>query len=205
MNTDRYSARTLRHTGTVLTVLALLGVIWLGTWSWQVNAAQDRGIDARAKRLAAVELGGKNLSSALDKQRAQFLACADAKPGTPGCNFPVAPPAKEVAPQIVTGPIGPQGYQGAQGAQGAKGDTGLTGVNGLTGAAGTNGTGTNGTDGTDGTDGAPGAPGAAGQSAYPFTFSFTTTAGATWTCTLPAADTPGTCTEVPAPTPTAGG
>ena len=203
MSTDRYSARTLRHTGTILTVLALLGVIWLGTWSWQVNAEQDRGIDARAKRLAAVELGGKNLSTALDKQRAQFLACADAKPGTAGCNFPVAPPAKEVAPQIVTGPIGPQGYQGPQG---VKGDIGLTGVNGL---AGTNGTGTNGTDGAPGPAGAKGepgpagasgAPGAAGQSAYPFTFSFTTTAGATWTCTLPAVGERGACTEVPAPT-----
>ena len=214
-STNRFSARTLRHTGTILTVLSLLGLVWLGAWSWQVNDAQDAGIRARAQRLAAVELGGKNLSTALDKQRAQFEACKDAKPGTPGCYSPVAPPAKEVAPQIVTGPIGPQGYQGLQG---PKGDIGLTGINGLPGTAGTNGTGTNGTDGASGVDGAPGpagakgepgpagasgAPGAAGQSAYPFTFSFTTTAGLTYTCTLPAASERGACTETtPAPTPT---
>ena len=207
-STNRFSARTLRHAGTVLTVLALLGLIWLGMWSWQVNAAQDRASEAQTTRLATVEIGGKNLSSALDKQRAQFLACAEAKPGTPGCNFPVAPPAKDVAPQIVTGPIGPQGYQGLQG---VKGDIGLTGVNGLAGVAGTNGKGTNGTDGAPGPagakgepgpTGASGAPGAPGTSAYPFTFSFTTTAGATWTCTLPAVGAAGTCTEVPTPTAT---
>ena len=220
MSTDRFSAQTLRHTGTVLGVLSLLTLIIFGAWFWQANASQDRVNRAQMTRLSTVELGGKNLSTALDKQRAQFLACANAAAGTPGCSAPVAPPAAQVAPQIITGPVGPQGYQGPQGPQGPKGDIGLTGVNGLAGVTGTNGTGTNGTNGTAGKDGAPGTPGAKGepgpagasgapgatgqpgQSAYPFTFSFDTTGGRTYTCTLPAAGERGTCTETTS-TPTA--
>jgi len=214
MSPNRWSARTLHRTGTILGVLSLLAFLILGAWFWQANAASERADQAQTARLALVELSGKNLATQLDTQRAQFEACKDAKPGTPGCTTPVAPPAKEVAPQIVTGPPGPQGYQGLQG---AKGDTG---AGGLTGKTGLNGTGTNGTNGADGTpgpagaqgdpgpagvDGTNGTNGADGQSAYPFTFSFTTTAGLTYTCTLPAANTPGTCTEVPTATPTTGG
>lgn len=215
MSSNRWSAQTLHRSGLILGVLSLCAFLGLGLWFWQASAAQERTSDARAARLRVVELGGKDLSTALDKQRAQFLACAQAAPGTPGCYAPVAPPAKEVAPQIITGPTGAQGFQGVQGiqgAQGVKGDTGLTGINGIAG------TGTNGTNGADGTSGpagaqgdpgpagAPGADGAdgpAGQSAYPFTFTFRTTGGMTYTCTLPASGEPGTCTEaLPAPTPT---
>ena len=229
MSPNRWSAQTLHRTGTILGVLSLCAFLLLGAWFWQANAAQERSDRAQAARLAVVELSGKNLAGKLDEQRAQFEACKDAKPGTLGCDNPITPPAKEVAPQIVTGPIGPQGFQGLQGLQGAKGDTGLTGINGLAGTDGTGTNGTNGADGTtglagaDGTNGADGATGPAGaqgdpgpagvdgtngtngQSAYPFTFTFTDTGNRTYTCTLPAVGQPGTCTEVPTATPTTGG
>jgi len=223
---NRWSGKTQLHAGTLLGVLSLCAFLGLGVWFWQANAVQERADQAQIARLAVVELSGKNLAGKLDEQRAQFEACKDAKPGTKGCNTPVSPPAAQVAPQVVTGPIGPQGFQGLQGLQGTKGDTGLTGINGRAGTSGTDGTGTNGTngadgipgpagaqgdpgpagvDGTNGTNGTNGADGADGRSAYPFTFSFTTTAGLTYTCTLPAAGAPGTCTEVPTTTPTTGG
>jgi len=234
-NLNTWSAQTLHRSGLILGSLSLCAFIGLGAWFWQANAAQERATEVQTARLAVIELSGKNLAGKLDEQRAQFEACKDAKPGTPGCDNPVTPPAKEVAPQIVTGPIGPQGFQGLQGLQGPKGDTGLTGINGLAGTdgAGTNGTngadgttgpagadGTSGTNGTDGAtgpagvqgdpgpagvDGTNGTDGAPGQSAYPFTFTFTTTTGLAYICTLPAAGEPGTCTEAPTATPTTGG
>ena len=208
MSTDRFSPQTLRHTGTILGVLSLLAFVFLGAWFWQANAAQDRSAEAQMKRLSIVELGGKNLSTALDKQRAQFLACADALPNTPGCNVPVVPPAALVAPQIITGPVGPQGYQGIPGADSTvPGPAGKDSV--VPGPAGKDSVvpGIQGRPGADSVVPGPAGkdstvPGPQGQSAYPFTFSFNTTSGLTYTCILPAAGERGTCTETTS-TPTA--
>ena len=212
MSPNRWSGKTQLHAGTLLGVLSLCAFLGLGVWFWQANAAQELAGQAQTARLAVVELSGKNLAGKLDEQRAQFEACKDAKPGTPGCASPITPPAKEVAPQIFTGQMGLQGYQGIPGADstvpGPAGAAGVAGkdstIPGPQGVSGVNGAdslvpgpaGVDGTNGTNGTD---------GQSAYPFTFSFTTTAGLTYTCTLTAANTPGTCTEVPTATPTTGG
>ena len=115
MSPNRWSAQTLHRTGVILGALSLLAFTLLGAWFWQANDAQERADQTQITRLALVELSGKNLATQLDGQRAQFEACKDAKPGTVGCNVPVAPAAKDVAPAIATGPKGDQGYPGLQG------------------------------------------------------------------------------------------
>jgi hypothetical protein len=128
--------------------------------------------------------------------------------GITGAQGPLGPKGIQGI-QGVTGLMGPQGIfgvPGSQGTVGAAGATGTVGAKGDTGPAGTPGAdGAKGDHGPAGTNGTNGAPGADGRSAYPFTFTFTSTNDQTWTCTLPAAGAPGTCTEVPATTPTTGG
>lgn len=102
-----------QHAVAVLAALSLLSTVGVGAWFWQSNSAQDRAADAREQaaqnRFAIIDGQGQNLAVALDNQRAQFTACVAAKPGTPGCFVPAVPAAKDVAPQIVTGPKGDVG------------------------------------------------------------------------------------------------
>lgn len=106
-------ADVTQHAVAVLAALSLLSTVGVGAWFWQSNNAQDHAAEARDQasqnRFLIIEGQGKNLAVALDNQRAQFAACVDAKPNTPGCYAPAVPAAKDVAPQIITGPIGKTG------------------------------------------------------------------------------------------------
>jgi hypothetical protein len=129
----RWSARTLHHAGTFLSVVAVFGLILVVIWLYTQNTAKDVAEKQRMDRLAVIENDAKRLGAVLDAQRQQFATCANKPIRAPGCLTPVAPPAKNVA------------------------------------------------------------RGAAGQSAYPFTFVFTT-GDRTFTCAMTAAGAAVTCT-----------
>lgn len=108
---------------------------------------------------------------------------ARGSPGDPGSEGPPGPP----------GPPGPQGPDGVDGAPGGNGADGSNGTDGSSGSAGP--------QGDPGPAGPRGEPGPAGESAFPFSFTFTTTdslgQSTTWTCVVQA-PTESTC--APAPT-----
>ena len=106
--------------------------------------------------------------------------------------FTEAPAADEVAPgpagaNGAPGPTGPQGLPGADGTDGTTppaGSDGTDGKNGPAGPAGKDGApGANGADGKDGTNGADGSAGKDGTDGKPpFSWTYTTTRGTTYTC-----------------------
>lgn len=110
----------------------------------------------------------------------------------------VAPPSAAVGP---IGPIGAQGPQGETGPQGTSGATGPTGPAGPTGPSGPSGDagppgppGPDGVNGADGAAGATGPPGPAGPQGPagvdgkpPASWTWTSPAGVTYTCTRDAA------------------
>lgn len=217
----RWAGRTMRHTGTLLSLVSVIGLLLVAVWFYTATGRRDALEAQRTQRLSVVEADSKRLATGLDAQRKQFSACADKPAGAPGCITPVSPSAKNVAPSVVTGQAvapgaqgltGPPGDRGAQGptgppgppgSPGSPGAAGLTGPGGLPGINGTPGPtgdpGPKGADGAPGPAGQPGAdgkPGTDGQSAYPFTFSFTANKD-TYSCTLTAPATPATCTTTP--------
>lgn len=137
-------------------------------------------------------------------QKAQQLV----KEGPAGHTGVQGPPG-DIGPQ---GPLGPKGETGDQGIQGLLGAQGLFGKPGDTGAAGAAGSpgepgviGPSGSAGADGVAGpagvagaagSPGAIGTTGQSAFPFTFDFTTVTGK-FTCNVTAPNVITVCTTTP--------
>jgi len=113
-------------------------------------------------------------------------------PGAPGRVGPIGITGQ--SPQCLLQPtrcVGAAGGRGETGAQGSQGEPGADGTAGDQGPAGV--------DGTDGADGKDGTDGSDGQSAYPFTFKFTSGA-TTYTCTLTAPGATGDCTaDTPIP------
>lgn len=163
----------------------------------------------------------RDLQTALDDQRDQFLFCtrprnedaarckdpvsetsgvlAEAPPGPQG---PAGPPGTSI-----TGPSGRAGAQGPQGPPGPAGANGQDGRNGQTGPAGNPGEpgppGSPGPAGPPGPQGETGPAGNNGSDAQPFTFEFTIpgfppgTPDRTYRCTIPVPSTgPVTCEEV---------
>lgn len=102
------------------------------------------------------------LSTALEAQRAQTIACSKVQNHVdPDCRRPIAPPAQKII-EGEKGPIGPVGPQGPQGVQGPPGLPGQQGAQGLQGPRGTQGP-----QGPQGEPGTPGPKGEAGEKGEP--------------------------------------
>jgi hypothetical protein len=204
----------------VALLLALLtaAVLWLGSENNQTDrtvAAQSDQLTKQAaddKRdatvVATLELQLRSLSASVDpadkarlaeiERTLTALQTSDSPtvliPGPPGVRgLPGMPGLASTVP-------GPPGDHGATGADstvpGPAGEAGSTGADGPAGPEGPPGA-----NGADGAPGAPGVDGKDGASAFPFTFTVTIPTDErgnrgeiTYTCTVAAPDTPGTCT-----------
>lgn len=214
--------RSQRRRGVWYIVMALvMAALTFGVWLAFSEADQtsEQLQEVRANNQQR-DLQIQNLQTSLDAQIAQFEACKDKEPGTPGCISAVSPDASQVGPQGVQGlqgipgpigPAGPQGPQGLQGVPGVDGEDGQNGADGATIAGPTGATGTQGDTGATGPQGdtgpagppgptgPPGATGAMGeQGPPPESFSFENF-GVTYTCTDPEGDGNYACTAGTSP------
>lgn len=187
------SGHFMQRLGMSLSVLSILGLVGLTAYNW---AARERGkqiAQTGFNRIEELEQHLGELAGAVDQQRRQFENCKKAKPGTPGCNTPVAPPSDVIVPDVkpvevrgiadarVLGSslfiyytdgsqrnagtvVGPMGPMGLPGSDGKDGKNGKDGEEGAPGADGVDGAdGTDGANGSDGTNGTDGANGSDGR------------------------------------------
>lgn len=200
----------------ILSILTLGLLITAGTAFWFIWAKKQHQVDAGADLAAQVQTACSHhyLTGDICKQAESVEQIAKAGPqGPPGAQGGVGPrgPAGPKGDTGATGPAGPVGLPGINGASGKNGANGINGSNGSPGPSGSPGPtgavgvpGANGANGTDGPvgpqgpkgdtgdTGPEGPAGPKGDSAFPFTFQFTTPASLTSprhtysvTCTSP--------------------
>jgi hypothetical protein len=171
-----------------LFVLALIGVIvFLG---WRQSVASDE----RAALIQALAQSNEQLrDEGIEPEAPEPEQIVESIVGPTGATGPRGPQGEPGEDSTVPGPPGPPGQQGATGATGTSGAAGPPGesVTGPQGPAGET--------GATGAQGPQGEQGPAGQSAFPFTFTFSTDGVTQFTCVV-SSPTEAVCTQtIPEP------